>query len=114
MNNLIISHYDTCLPDYFSGHHLPYIQIPAYKMTLESLKQALKQEAGEYIVNLNDEDISDELYTAILSAIDNIALLDGVTTVFDNIDSDDVDDAAGEFIHVDTVYAYFLIQGIEQ
>ncbi len=113
MNKLIISHYDTCLPDYFSGHHLPYIQIPAYKMTLETLKQDLKQEAGEYIANLNDDDISDELYSAILSAIDDIALLDGVTTVFDDIDSDDVDEFAGEFIHCDTVYAYFLIEGID-
>ncbi len=112
MNNLIISHYDTCLPDYFSGHHLPYIQIPAYKMTLESLKQALKQEAGEFIVNLGD-DISEELYNAILSAIDDITLLDGVTTVFDNIDSDDVDEFAGEFISCWIVYAYFLIEGID-
>ncbi len=111
MNNLIISHYDTCLPDYFSGHHLPYIQIPAYKMTLESLKQALKQEAGQYIANLGD-DISDELYAAILSAIDDITLLDGVDTVFDNIDSDDVDEFDGEYYP--TLFAYFLIEGIEQ
>ena len=114
MNKLTISHYDTCLPDYFSGHHLPYIQIPAYKMTLESLKQALKQEAGEYIANLNDDDISDELYNAILCAIDDITLLDGVTTVFDNIDQDD--DEFDEFDggYYPTVFAYFLIQGIEQ
>jgi len=111
MNKLTISHCDTCLPDYFSGHNLPYIQIPAYKMTLESLKQALKQEAGEYIANLNDDDISDELYNAILCAIDDITLLDGVTTVFDNIDSydDEFDDG-----YYPSVFAYFLIQGIEQ
>ena len=105
MNKLTISHYDTCLPDYFSGHHLPYIQIPAYKMTLETLKQELKQEAGQYIANLSDDDISDELYAAILSAIDDITLLDGVTTVFDDI---------GYGYDDDTVYAYFLIQGIVQ
>ena len=110
MNNLIISHYDTCLPDYFSGHSLPYIQIPAYKMTLETLKQALKHEAGEYIANLSDDDISDELYAAILSAIDDITLLDGVTTVFDNIDSDDVDEFDGGYYPA--VFAYFLIEGI--
>ncbi len=114
MNKLTISYYDTCLPNYFSGTSVPYIQIPAYKMTLEALKQALKQEAGQCIVNLNDEDISDELYAAILSAIDDIALLADVDTVFDFFDFDDVDEAAGEFIHCDTVYAYFLIEGIDQ
>ncbi len=112
MNKLTISHYDTCLPDYFSGHHLPYIQIPAYKMTLETLKQDLKHEAGEFICNLGD-DISEELYNAILSAIDDITLLDGVTTVFDNIDSDDDDQDEFDGGYYPTVFAYFLIQGID-
>jgi hypothetical protein len=25
-----IIHADTCLPDYWSGHHLPHVQIPVF------------------------------------------------------------------------------------
>lgn len=38
-------HADICLPDYWSGHHLPHVQIPVYPgMTLKAIKQAIKDE----------------------------------------------------------------------
>lgn len=38
-------HVDTCLPDYWSGHHLPHVAIPVYRgMTLKEIKDAIKHE----------------------------------------------------------------------
>lgn len=38
-------HADTCLPDYWSGHHLPHVAIPVYRgMTLNEIKDAIKDE----------------------------------------------------------------------
>lgn len=38
-------HADTCLPDYWSGHHLAHISIPVHnKMSLSDIKQALHSE----------------------------------------------------------------------
>lgn len=45
MNKLELCHADTCLPDYWSGHHRAHLQIPVYPgMTLKAIKQALKDE----------------------------------------------------------------------
>jgi hypothetical protein len=39
------AHADTCLPDYWSGHHLPHIQIPVWNgMTMKDIKAALRYE----------------------------------------------------------------------
>lgn len=36
---------DICLPDYWSGHHLPHVQIPVWSgMTLKQIKDALRDE----------------------------------------------------------------------
>ena len=41
-------HADTCLPDYWSGHHLPHVQIPVYRgMTLKDVKSALRSELSQ-------------------------------------------------------------------
>jgi len=38
-------HADTCLPDYWRGHHLPHVQIPVYRgMTLKEIKDAIRHE----------------------------------------------------------------------
>ena len=38
-------HADTCLPDYWGGHRLPYVQIPVYRnMKLKDIKQAILDE----------------------------------------------------------------------
>lgn len=45
MTKLELCHADTCLPDYWSGHHRAHLQIPVYAgMTLKAIKQALKDE----------------------------------------------------------------------
>jgi hypothetical protein len=41
-------HADTCLPDYWSGHHLPHVQIPVWRgMTLAQVKSALRSELSQ-------------------------------------------------------------------
>lgn len=42
---LSIKHCDTCLSDYFGGHHLAWICVPVYaKMTFKELKRDLHNE----------------------------------------------------------------------
>ena len=39
------AHADTCLPDYWSGHHLPHVQIAVWRgMTMRQVKQAIRDE----------------------------------------------------------------------
>lgn len=41
-------HADTCLSDYWSGHHLPHVQIPVYRgMSLKDVKSALRSELSQ-------------------------------------------------------------------
>ena len=41
-------HADTCLSDYWSGHHLPHVQIPVYRgMTLKEVKDAIRSELSQ-------------------------------------------------------------------
>ena len=38
-------HTETCLPDYWSGHHLPHVQIPVWNgMTMKEIKNSLRDE----------------------------------------------------------------------
>ena len=47
---LEVCHADTCLSDYWSGHHLPHVQIPVWRgMTLAEIKAAILAEMGECI-----------------------------------------------------------------
>lgn len=51
-----IAHADTCLRDYWSGHHLPHLQIPAYRMTFAELRRQLRDEIREGAVAGADDD----------------------------------------------------------
>ncbi len=45
MSKIIISHVDTCLPDYWGGHHLAHFQIPIYpRMTIKDLRREMENE----------------------------------------------------------------------
>ena len=47
-----LAHADTCLPDYWSGHHLPHISVPVCRsMTAGELRDALR-EAGSPMVGM--------------------------------------------------------------
>lgn len=51
------AHADTCLPDYWSGHHLPHVQIPVYHgMTLKAIKESLRFELAQGAIAGSSED----------------------------------------------------------
>lgn len=43
------AHVDTCLPDYWSGHHLAHVQIPVTrrKMSLAEIRRAIRSELAQ-------------------------------------------------------------------
>lgn len=43
------NHVDTCLPDYWSGHHLAHVQIPVTrrKMSLAEIRRAIRSELAQ-------------------------------------------------------------------
>ena len=102
-----LSHYDTCLPDYFQGHHLPYLQIPIQKgMTLLEIKESLKNELdfGAIGGSLDYDILESELFHYLADqAIENLTPDDKKQNTFFN-DLDDYDDDC-EF----TVYAFFIL-----
>lgn len=53
---LELVHVDTCLPCYWSGHHLAYISVPVYKgIRLNELKILLKSELSQGFVTGSDD-----------------------------------------------------------
>lgn len=50
------AHADTCLPDYWGGHHLPHVQIPVYAgMTMKEIKAAIRSELSQGAVMGSDD-----------------------------------------------------------
>lgn len=50
-------HADTCLPDYWGGHHRPHVSIPVYKgMTLKEIKASIRSEINQGAIAGNDDD----------------------------------------------------------
>lgn len=113
---LEICHYDTCLPDYFSGHHNAYIQIPAYNgMSLKEVKQGLRNEIAMGAVGGNDRiayllssdyvqpSEEKEATKAVYAAINRMKpSKKGQRKFFTDLEKD-IDNV------FDSVYAYFLI-----
>ena len=96
--SLSAHHADTCLPDYWSGHHLPHISIPVYPMTLDEVKSALHSEVdmGAIAGKWSSDD-----YDKFHSAIDELTERDGFTGLhFADVDISENDDYS--------VFAYFV------
>lgn len=54
-------HADTCLPDYWGGHHLAHISIPVYgRMSLRDIKSALRSELNQGAIGGSDERTRDD------------------------------------------------------
>lgn len=118
--NFEIVYVNTCLPDYWSGHHKAHVCIPVWNgMTFNELKSSLHSEIAQCAVCGSDTiaemlslsgDFSDEAtstaYQAAHDAVDAITLSESANPnhLFSNLDLDD----DGE-----TVYAYFLIVDTE-
>lgn len=113
-------HADTCLPDYWGGHHLPHVSIPVYKnMELHDIKQELLNELntgaimGGGVLSGDDYawvwqeygEVTDAAYDAMSAAVCAIELKDGHTTAFGDLDESTEDD---DFEYCDSVMAYFV------
>lgn len=50
-------HVDTCLSDYWSGHHLPHVQVPVWHgMSMKEIKQSILNELHHgYVMGSTDE-----------------------------------------------------------
>lgn len=94
---MVCAHVDTCLQDYWGGHHLPYVQILVWPgMTLEDIKSQLKSEVyQEAVVNYEESE-----YEKYLQAIEDIESNSAEDSHFNEIEETDEDE--------DGVYAYFV------
>lgn len=53
---LELIHVDTCLPDYWSGHHLPHVMIPAIPgMSGKDIREAIRDELRQGAVMGSDD-----------------------------------------------------------
>lgn len=113
------SHVDTCLPDYWSGHHLPHVQIPVYRgMTLKEIKSSISDElrmgyvmgSTDYarllsadMVNPEEVKQADKLTKAAYAAVNRIKPnKKGQRKFFTELEESDENDCS------DSVYAYFV------
>ena len=102
-----LAHIDTCLSDYWPGHHLPHIAIPVWpKMTLESIKQALTNELNQDAIlgNFpNDAGITKEgFFIEAKKAINNLTPNNpNQKTFFNDIENSEDDSDS-------LIYAYFV------
>ena len=96
-----LRHIDTCLPDFFNGSDLPYLQVVVDgNTTLGDIKSMLKNKVRNDAIS-NEETEIDE--NELRSAIDNICSVADNDKIFDD-GLDIMDDDATSF-----VYAYFVI-----
>jgi len=115
-------HADTCLPDYWGGHHLPHVQIPVYHgMTLKAIKESLRSElnqgaiagssddarllAGD-IVAAGEEMRAHNLEKAARAAINRMRPnVKGTRRFFLDLEKEESDNDC-----IDSVYAFFVFE----
>lgn len=107
MPKLNCHHADTCLPDYWSGHHLPHISIPVFHgMHAADVRRALHSEVSEGAIagNFSEESATEADYKRMHAAIDRDVRCaqKGRRRCFENLDKQTEDDAEL------SVYAYFV------
>lgn len=116
------AHADTCLSDYWSGHHLPHVQIAVWRgMTMRQVKQAIRDElrqgavAGSTdaarllsadMVAPGEEKRADQLTRAAYAAINRLKpAKKGARRLFTDLE-ETPDEFDGE-----PVYAFFVFVG---
>ena len=113
MHTLDCSHADTCLPDYWGGHHLPHVQIPVYHgMKLSDIKRELHSElnqgavAGSDPITQDDSgDEGDKWFKRAHAAVNRITPnVKNQRRFFLDLDKVTDDDDDGDF----SVYAFFV------
>ena len=118
-------HADTCLSDYWSGHHLPHVQIPVYRgMTLKDVKDAIRSELSQGAVTgstdnarlLSDDMVredevkqADRVTRAAYAAVNRMRLADKrKRKLF--MDLEEIDE---ENDCCDSIYAFFVFVVLE-
>lgn len=110
-------HADTCLPDYWGGHHLPHICVPVTRSTtVHELRRMLEDELRMGAVAGSNDDalalsndgigaLSDnKVYRAAVAAIRrDVRLARGHRKLFGDLDPSTDDDEDGP-----SVYAFFV------
>lgn len=118
MNKLTCAHADTCLSDYWGGHHLPHIQVPVHRgMRLSELKQALHSELNQGAVAGNDPVTRDDSgpegdrwYKHAHAAVNRIRPAQkGKRRLFEDLEEVDTEDDSAPL-----VYAFFVFQPEEK
>ena len=106
-------HADTCLPDYWGGHHLAHVQVPVWNgMSLAELKKALMAELNEGAVAgagyPGDHD--EQWYAAARDAVQAIEAKTaaGADNLFPLLVPQTEDD------DVPTVYAFFVFRHVRE
>ena len=114
------AHADTCLPDYWGGHHLAHIQIYVVPgMSLSDIKKALRSELSQGAVCgsndaaralswdvVEDEKYADKVTKAAYAAVARIKpVKKGQRKFFTNVEQCEDGDSS--------VYAYFVFREIE-
>lgn len=114
------AHADTCLPSYWSGHHLPHIAVPVWHgMYLSELRQALRDELRQGavmgstddarmlsadMVQPGEEKRADQLTRAAYAAVNRLKpARKGARKLFTELEKETEDGGADE-----SVYAYFV------
>ena len=113
-------HADTCLSEYWSGHHLPHVQIPVYRgMTLAQVKSAIRSELSQGavmgssdnarllsadIVRKDEAKQADRVTRAAYAAVNRMSLTDHRKRKLFM----DVEECDEENDCCDSVYAFFV------
>ena len=105
-------HADTCLSDYWGGHHLPHVATPAYPMTRQQLADAINSEINAGAVCGADFSPEDEnQYAAMHAAVDDaLGECDANGLVFKEVESPEDDEDCDCF---ESVYAYFVFKPVD-
>ncbi len=120
MIKLECCHAGTCLSDYWSGHHLPHVQIPVYRgMTLAQVKSAIRSELSQGavmgstdnarllsadMVRPDEEKQADQVTRAAYAAVNRMRLADKrKRKLFMKLEEIDENDDCCE-----SVYAFFV------
>ena len=112
---LTCAHADTCLPDYWGGHHLPHVAVPVSRdTTFADLRSMIIDELRAGAVAGADATPEDTYeneewhYAAIKAVMCGVQPSDQDTKYpFRDLDSSGNKDS-------ESVYAYFVFQGDEQ
>jgi hypothetical protein len=120
MPKILISHCDTCLPDYWGGHHLAHVQIPVYNgMKISELRRYIKNELSQGAVAGKSDlafllsadyvgpdraDDAEKAFKKALAAVNRIKQAKrGRRNLFPDLDKE-IEDCDSQ------VYAFFIIE----